>query len=73
MSWQESALCAETDINAFYPETGDTAAVRRAKKICGMCSVKTPCLRYALTNEIEYGIWGGLTPKQRAALKRGAA
>src|SRR3712207_9119590 len=49
-SWQERALCAETDPEAFFPEKG--GSTREAKKICTGCEVKAECLEYALANEI---------------------
>src|ERR687894_336807 len=45
-SWQEQALCAETDPEAFFPEKG--GSTREAKKICTGCEVKAQCLEYAL-------------------------
>jgi WhiB family redox-sensing transcriptional regulator len=41
-SWQEQALCAETDPEAFFPEKG--GSTREAKKICTGCEVKAQCL-----------------------------
>lgn len=73
MSWEDNALCAETDIDAFHPEKGDHAAVKRAKSICAVCRVRTQCLEYAIANRVEYGIWGGMTASARATLLRGAA
>src|SRR6476620_6202285 len=48
-SWQERALCAETDPEAFFPEKG--GSTREAKKICTGCEVKAECLEYALSND----------------------
>src|SRR4051795_5944229 len=48
-SWQEQALCAETDPEAFFPEKG--GSTREAKKICTGCEVKAQCLEYALAND----------------------
>src|SRR3954454_11701646 len=58
-SWQEQALCAETDPEAFFPEKG--GSTREAKKICTGCEVKAQCLEYALSNDERFGIWGGLS------------
>ena len=63
----ESALCAQTDPELFFPEKGGTA--EPAKRICQSCPIKTECLIEALVHNYEDGIWGGLAPKERKALK----
>jgi WhiB family redox-sensing transcriptional regulator len=68
--WQEDALCAVTDPDAFNADWGDNGALKRAKSICGMCTVRLQCLEYALTNREMYGIWGGMSAKQRSELLR---
>ncbi|MGV0801306.1 WhiB family transcriptional regulator, partial [Mycolicibacterium elephantis] len=55
--WQERALCAQTDPEAFFPEKG--GSTREAKRICQGCEVKDACLEYALANDERFGIWGG--------------
>ena len=69
-SWQERALCAETDPEAFFPEKG--GSTREAKKICTGCEVKAQCLEYALANDERFGIWGGLSERERRKLKKRA-
>ena len=69
-SWQEQALCAETDPEAFFPEKG--GSTREAKKICTGCEVKAQCLEYALSNDERFGIWGGLSERERRRLRRAA-
>jgi WhiB family transcriptional regulator, redox-sensing transcriptional regulator len=69
-SWQERALCAETDPEAFFPEKG--GSTREAKKICSGCEVKAECLEYALANDERFGIWGGLSERERRRLRRRA-
>ncbi len=69
--WQERALCAQTDPEAFFPEKG--GSTREAKRICTRCEVRTDCLEYALGNEERFGIWGGLSERERRKLKRRAA
>ena len=68
--WQERALCAQTDPEAFFPEKG--GSTREAKRICLGCDVRTECLEYALANDERFGIWGGLSERERRRLKRGA-
>jgi WhiB family redox-sensing transcriptional regulator len=68
--WQERALCAQTDPEAFFPEKG--GSTREAKKICTGCEVRAECLEYALAHDERFGIWGGLSERERRRLKRRA-
>ena len=68
LSWQERALCAQTDPEAFFPEKG--GSTREAKKVCVSCEVRAECLEYALENDERFGIWGGLSERERRKLKR---
>ena len=68
--WQERALCAQTDPEAFFPEKG--GSTREAKRVCGRCEVKAECLEYALGHDERFGIWGGLSERERRRLKRRA-
>jgi len=70
LSWQERALCAQTDPEAFFPEKG--GSTREAKKVCVTCEVRVECLEYALANDERFGIWGGLSERERRKLKRRA-
>jgi len=67
--WQERALCAQTDPEAFFPEKG--GSTREAKRICLGCEVRDACLEYALAKDERFGIWGGLSERERRRLKRG--
>ncbi|MEU5595766.1 WhiB family transcriptional regulator [Streptomyces sp. NPDC020298] len=67
-AWQAQALCAQTGADFFFPEPG--SSVREAKRICGMCEMRTACLEYALGNDERFGVWGGLSEKERLALRR---
>ena len=67
--WQERALCAQTDPEAFFPEKG--GSTREAKRICQGCEVRGECLDYALAHDERFGIWGGLSERERRRLKRG--
>ena len=69
-SWQEEALCAQTDPEAFFPEKG--GSTREAKRICTGCTVRSECLDYALAKDERFGIWGGLSECERRRLKRRA-
>ena len=70
LSWQDKALCAQTDPEAFFPEKG--GSTREAKRICVSCEVKQVCLEYALMQDERFGIWGGLSERERRRLKRKA-
>ena len=70
LSWQERALCAQTDPEAFFPEKG--GSTRDAKKICLSCEVRAECLEYALAHDERFGIWGGLSERERRRLKKQA-
>jgi WhiB family redox-sensing transcriptional regulator len=69
LAWQTDALCAQTDPEAFFPEKG--GSTRDAKRICTGCSVRAQCLEYALENDERFGIWGGLSERERRKLRRG--
>lgn len=68
--WQERALCAQTDPEAFFPEKG--GSTREAKRICAGCEVRAECLEYALAQDERFGIWGGLSERERRRLRRAA-
>ena len=70
-AWRERALCAETDPEAFFPEKG--GSTREAKKVCTGCEVRAECLEFALSNDERFGIWGGLSERERRRLRRRAA
>lgn len=70
LAWQADALCAETDPEAFFPEKG--GSTRDAKRICESCQVKGECLEYALENDERFGIWGGLSERERRKLRKRA-
>lgn len=70
--WQEHALCAQTFPDAFFPEKG--GSTREAKQVCLACEVKAQCLAYALENQERFGVWGGLSERERRRLQsRGGA
>lgn len=70
LAWQSDALCAQTDPEAFFPEKG--GSTRDAKRICSTCDVRGECLEYALNNDERFGIWGGMSERERRKLKRRA-
>lgn len=70
-AWIGEALCAQTDPEAFFPEKG--GSTRQAKQVCSGCTVRAECLDYALTHEQCFGIWGGLSERERKRFKTSAA
>lgn len=68
LAWQQHALCAQTDPEAFFPEKG--GSTREAKSVCTTCDVRAECLEYALLNDERFGIWGGLSERERRKLRR---
>jgi WhiB family redox-sensing transcriptional regulator len=65
--WADRASCKETDPEAFFPEKG--GSTREAKRVCARCEVKAECLKYALGTRQPYGIWGGLSERERRKLR----
>lgn len=74
--WQLKAACRGPQAEVFFPpshfERKDEKADREslAKTICATCSVKKPCLDYALAIREPHGIWGGLNELERKALEK---
>jgi WhiB family transcriptional regulator, redox-sensing transcriptional regulator len=65
--WRELAACRGAGLDLFFPERGESA--EPARQVCAACPVRQPCLDYAITNRIVHGIWGGLTERERRALR----
>ncbi|MEI8001188.1 MAG: WhiB family transcriptional regulator [Actinomycetes bacterium] len=66
--WQERANCLGVDPDLFFPERG--ASTREAKAVCRGCEVRDDCLEYALANGEKFGIWGGLSERERRRVRR---
>lgn len=67
-TWQMFANCLGTDPYLFYPERG--ASTKEAKAVCQGCIVREDCLEYALAEDEKFGIWGGLSERQRRRIRR---
>ena len=67
-SWQDQANCLGVDPDLFFPERG--ASTREAKEVCRGCVVREECLEYALSNGEKFGIWGGLSERERRRVRR---
>lgn len=74
--WRELAACAGHDPELWYPSSGRyTPEGKRAKAICNTsCPVREPCLADALSQGVEaqYGIWGGMTARERVRAIKGS-
>ena len=68
LAWQQHARGAQTDPEAFFPEKG--GSTREAKAVCQSCEVREECLEYALANDERFGIWGGLSERERRRIRR---
>jgi hypothetical protein len=66
----DSALCAETDPELFFPDHKGAHTAAVAKSICRSCDLITACRDFALDHRIEWGVWGGTTPKERQLLRK---
>jgi WhiB family redox-sensing transcriptional regulator len=70
-AWQFRANCMGVDPDLFFPERG--ASTREAKEVCRGCVVREDCLEYALANGEKFGIWGGLSERERRRIRRARA
>lgn len=68
LRWQDQAACLGMDPDLFFPERG--ASTRDAKSICNSCPVRVDCLEYALANGEKFGIWGGMSERERRRIRR---
>lgn len=66
--WADQALCLSHDGDIFFPDRG--IPTREAKRVCRRCPVQGPCLEYALSNNEAFGVWGGLSERERRQLQR---
>ncbi|MEV5680602.1 MULTISPECIES: WhiB family transcriptional regulator [unclassified Streptomyces] len=72
-NWRMRAACREVDPDLFFPigSTGPALVqTEDAKAVCATCPVREQCLRWALENGQDSGVWGGMGEDERRALKR---
>src|SRR5690242_21880445 len=65
IAWVSQARCRATDPDELFVRG---AAQRKAAVICRHCPVIAECGADALDNRVEFGVWGGMTERQRRAL-----
>ena len=68
LAWQDLAKCRGANPDLFFPERG--ASTRTAKTICGQCAVQSDCLEFAIVSSEKFGIWGGLSERERRKIRR---
>ena len=68
LSWQDYANCRGADADLFFPERG--ASTRKAKAICNACEVREESLSFAINNGEKFGIWGGMSERERRRVRR---
>ena len=66
--WKQFANCLGVDPDLFFPERG--ASTKEAKRVCSACDVRDECLEYALDNGEKFGIWGGMSERERRRVRR---
>lgn len=65
MKWRRKARCRGMDPGFFYPDHGRGDQIAEAKAVCHECPVRSECLEQALELDEQYGIWGGMSVKER--------
>ncbi len=68
LTWQRLANCLGVDPDLFFPERG--VSTREAKEVCRGCVVRDDCLDYAVANGEKFGIWGGMSERERRGVRR---
>ncbi|OON81808.1 WhiB family transcriptional regulator [Streptomyces tsukubensis] len=71
LAQEGQALCAQVGSEFFFPEPG--SSVSDAKRVCRACGMRAACLEYALDNDERFGVWGGLSEKERTRLRQARA
>jgi WhiB family transcriptional regulator, redox-sensing transcriptional regulator len=73
MQWLNQARCLNEDPELFFP-VGNTGPavdqIEQAKAVCRECNVTSQCLEYAIKENQDTGVWGGLSEDERKSLKR---
>ncbi len=74
IGWQQHGLCRASDGAIFFPpvhfepKPEREAREAKAKAVCAQCPVRAECLDWALTTQEPYGVWGGLSERERRDL-----
>jgi WhiB family redox-sensing transcriptional regulator len=65
--WFRAANCRGVNAELFFPERG--ASTREPKEVCRACTVREDCLEFALANVEKFGIWGGMSERERRRVR----
>jgi WhiB family redox-sensing transcriptional regulator len=68
LAWMADASCRGANATAFFPSDG--SGVEAVQRVCAQCPVRLDCLEYALTNRLDYGVWGGTSERERQRIRR---
>lgn len=73
-SWHKHAACLDSSSDLFFMEIENAATnkqrIKEAKEICEVCPVRNACLQQAIDNGEGFGVWGGMTSRERAKVRR---
>lgn len=72
-NWAQRGACVGHDPDLFFRDEHDSTSYREARAICGDCPVRCQCLTWALDTRTQFGVFGGLTPRQRRQYTRNTA
>jgi WhiB family transcriptional regulator, redox-sensing transcriptional regulator len=74
--WMDAAACRGMDTNRFFtegtngkPTRASLPLIAGAKQVCAGCEVRLACATYALDEDIEFGVWGGLSQEERRKIR----
>jgi WhiB family redox-sensing transcriptional regulator len=67
LDWQNDGLCTQVGLDLFFPDAGESAA--KAISICDRCAVELQCLQYALDHDERFGVWGGVSERDRRRMR----
>lgn len=67
--WKDEANCRNMDTELFFPGLGGNVP-QFVKEVCAECTVSEECLWYANETSADYGVWGGMSPRERQAWRR---
>lgn len=73
--WRIFAACKGMDPELFFPSRGNAypgeeSDLELARAVCRSCPTRDACLDYALSNREEFGMWGGLSGRERLKIRR---
>jgi len=68
LTWHDHANCKGADADLFFPGAG--GSTKKARALCAACEVKIECLDYSVDSGEKFGIWGGLSERERRRVRR---